>query len=275
MAAGDIIFAEGSLTPSRHALKFIATGDQAALIDEFAVAREAAEDTAGTFTAWVNLPDITGNYGIVSCGDTAAIEFISLRVNAGKIEAECNAATTQQWEIISTNVVITPHRWHHIALTQDASLAAPKIYIDGVEAVTTISNATDNAAWFGQCELIDDGSIGAAEEAGAAGQIRECKGGISDVKYWPAELTPANIKQDYLGQAPASINSTLTDWWKMTDLTNAVTAANPIIKGASILFVNNYSEFTSRTAFLGAVVADDTCMSISGSKGQLMIIKAA
>jgi len=85
MAAGDIHHVTGSLTPSRAAIKFIATGDEAFLIDVFAAARVAANDEAGTVTAWINVPDITGTYGIWSCGDTAAIEFISLRVEAGKL----------------------------------------------------------------------------------------------------------------------------------------------------------------------------------------------
>ena len=183
MATTDIYHIVGSTAPSRPAIKFIGTADQAFLIDVFAAARQAAADPEGTFTAWVNLPDITGDYGIVSCGDTAAIEFITLRVNAGKVEVECNDATTQQWEHISTNVVITPHKWHHLALTNDADLTAPKVCVDGKEVAMTMSNETDNGTWFLDCQLIDDGSIGAAEEAGAGAQIGETTGAIGAVKY--------------------------------------------------------------------------------------------
>lgn len=276
MAAGDILALNGSLTPSRSAAKFIGTGDQACLIDAFAVARQVAADTAGTFTAWINVPNITGTYGIVSCGDTAAIEFISLRVEAGKIAAECNDATTDQWEHTTTNVVITPHKWHHIALVQTADLTPPKIYVDGILITAmTATLETDNAAWFGQCQLIDDGSIGASEEAGAAAQIDEMVGAISDVKYWPAALTALNIIDDYHGHTPAAINSSLTDWWKMEGLTNEVTAANVIVKGASILFVEAYSNFTSKVAHSGVVVADDIAISTKDQLGTCIIVKAA
>lgn len=61
----------------------------------------------------------------------------------------------------------------------------------------------------------------------------------------------------------------------MKDLTNSVTAANAITLGASILFTHNYSEFTSRLVFLGAVVADDIVMSASNDNGYAVIIKAA
>jgi len=278
MADGDILYARGALTPARHALKFIATGDEAALIDEFAVARVAANDTEGTFTAWVNIPDKTGDYAIVSCGDTAAIEFLTLRVTAGKLVIECNDATVDQFEHTSTNIVITPHKWHHVAVTQTATLEAPKLYVDGVKVAQTATLATDNGTWFSDLNLTDDGSIGAGEEAGAAAQIREYKGGISDVKYWTVPLTPAQIKKDYQGQAPDTITGTsgdLTDWWEMKDLTNSVTAANAITLGASILFVNGYSEFTSKMAFLGAVIDDDITIAMTDKTGLCVVLKAA
>lgn len=283
MATTDIYHIVGSLSPSRPAAKFIATGDQACLIDEFAEARVVAADTAGTFTAWVNLPDITGDYGIVSCGDTAAIEFITLRVTAGKLVGECNDGTTDQWEHTSTNVVITPHKWHHVAIAQGADLEAPRLYVDGERIAQTVTLATDNGTWFADCDLIDDGSIGAAEEAGAAAQIRECKGAISDVKYWNVQLTDEEVQQDYEGKDPTTIRKTagtsnLTDWWKMKDLTNSVTAANPIVKGASIIFQNQYSEFSSRFHFTpaaAAVVADKVLISVKDDAGHAIIIKAA
>lgn len=282
MATTDIYHIIGSVNPARDAAKFIATADQACVIDAHAIAREAAEDAAGTYTAWVNIPDITGNYGIVSCGDTAAIEFITMRITAGKLVGECNDGTVDQWEHTSTNVVITPHKWHHIALAQGADLEAPRLYVDGERIAQTATLATDNGTWFADCGLIDDGSIGAAEEAGAAGQIRECKGAISDVKYWKVQLTDAQVKEDYQGRDPTTINTTagvsnLTDWWKMKDLTNEATAANVIVKGASILFCNGYSEFTSRLSFATGTPVDEDNVSIAVSDGvgHCVVIKAA
>lgn len=280
MATTDIYTISGALTPCRDAAKFIATADQACLIDEHAVARTAANDTAGTYTAWVNIPDITGDYGIVSCGDTAAIEFITLRITAGKLVGECNDGTVDQWEHTSTNVVITPHRWHHIAISQGADLEAPRLFVDGERIAQTATLETDNGTWFADCDGIDDGSIGAAEEAGAAAQIRECKGAISDVKYWKVQLTDDQVREDYQGKPPATITGTtadLTDWWKMKDLTNAVTAANAIVKGASILFCSGYSEFSSKLAFATGTPVDEDNVQITASDGvgYGMVIKAA
>lgn len=282
MAAGDIIVAVGGISPSRHAAKFIATADHNISIDAWAAARVAANDAAGTISAWIMIPDISGTYGIVSAGDTAAIEFISLRVEAGKITAECNDGTVDQWEHTTTNVVLTPHKWHHIALVQTASLEAPKIYVDGVLITAmTATLETDNGTWFADCDAIDSGSIGASEEAGAAAVIDECKGGISDVKYWKAALTAAEVKKDFQSAAPAGLGmsgavSNLTDWWDMDgDAVNSVTAANNGTASASVLFVNEYSSFTSRVVFSGVVVADDICISVNEREGHCYIIKAA
>lgn len=281
MATTDIYHIAGSLTPSRKAAKFIATADQAVVIDAFAVARVAAGDTTGTFSAWINVPDITGNYGIISAGDTAAIEFITLRVVAGKVEAELNDATALKWEHATTNIVITPHKWHHVAVTQDATAQAPQIYVDGVNVAQTVVDETDNSLWFAATTLIDDASIGAAEEAGAAAQIREFKGGISDVKYWTVALTDSQIIADYENNPPADITGTttdLTDWWDFDDdYVNSVTAANNGAAGASILLVNQYSEFTSRLSFMtGTPVDEDNVqISIKDQEAHATVIKAA
>ncbi len=281
MADGDQYHIAGNLSPARAAVKLIATGDQALLIDAWAVARVSAGDTEGTITAWIMVPDITGDYGIVSAGDTAAVEFITLSVKAGKIRIACNDATALKLDHSTTDVVIEAHRWYHIAVTQNAELSPPGIFVDGVKKATTQTDETDNGTWFVDLALIDDASIGAAEEAGAAGQTKEMKGAVSDVKYWDVELTPAQVKQDFSGRPPDSITGTsgdLTDWWDMKDdFVNRVTAANGGTAGASLKLVNAYSEFSSRMAFMTGtpVVADDISISASDGVGHGIVIKAA
>ena len=279
MTDGDMYHVAGNLTPARAAIKLIATADQALLIDAWAVARVAAGDTTGTITAWIMVPDITGDYGIVSAGDTAAIEFLTLRITAGKLVVELNDATADKFEYTSTNIVIEAHRWHHVAVVQDA--VKPILYVDGKAVAMTATLATTPGLWFGALTLTDDASIGAAEEAGAAAQIREMKGAISDVKYWDVALTALQIDKDYDGQAPDDITGTsgdLTDWWDMKDdVTNRVTAANGGTAGASLKLVNAYSEFSSRLAFMtgSPVAADDISISVSTGVGHAVVIKAA
>ena len=72
MTAGDIITIKGS-TYSRKAAAFDSTDDYI-LADAHAVARVAGNDTTGTYSAWVYLDDIGGNYTLVSAGDNDSAE---------------------------------------------------------------------------------------------------------------------------------------------------------------------------------------------------------
>ncbi len=272
------------MKPAKAALKFSAVADAQLAIDAFAVTRFAANDTAGTITAWITPVDITGDYAVVSFGDTAAIEFITLSIKAGKIRIECRDATVLQYDHASTDVVLTPHKLTHIAVTQNALIGAenpPKLYIDGVQVATTMTDETDNGTWFADLDLVDDGSIGAAEEAGAAAVTKEFKGGIYDVKYWKVELTPQEVNDDYKGKDPTRISTSgdLTDHWDFSKteaavVTNVITAANNgAITGA--LFQNSYSEFTSRLGFqVVAVVADSINIAIDDETGHAVVIVA-
>ncbi len=280
MATTDIYHIVGSLRPSRHAAKFIATADQAVLIDAFAVTRVAANDTVGTFSAWVNIPDITGDYAIISIGDTAAIEFLTLRVTAGKLVVECNVATADKYEHTSTDVVITPHRWYHVAVTHADDSEPDKLYVDGVRVAQTVTLGTDNSVWINDMDLTDDGSIGAGEEAGAAAQIREFKGAISDVKYWNVTLTDKQVLQDFDGVPPDTITGTagqLKNHWDFDDDYIDNVAGEDGTAGASILLVNQYSEFTSRLSFMtGTPVDEDNVqIAIKDQEGHATVIKAA
>jgi len=281
MATTDIYQIVGGLQGRRSVAFLGGAVDDAVQIDAFAAARVAANDTAGTFTAWVNVPDITGTYAVVSCGDASVVEYISLTIAAGKIEATCNDNTTLQWEVNTTNVVLTPHKWHHIAITQNATTGisgTPKIYVDGVEipySDLTITDATDNGTWFDDCAGIDGGSIGAAEEGGDAGLTEEFKGGISDIKYWSVELTAAQIDNDYKG----IINTTnlISHWDFNGDYIDSVSAHNGTAAG-DIILTSDYSEFTSKlrnTLAAAPVVADKVVFSVENNTGYAIIIKAA
>ncbi len=280
MATTDIFHVVGSLTPARHAAKFIATADQAVLIDAFAVTRVAANDTIGTFSAWINIPDDTGDYAIISIGDTAAIEFLTLRVTAGKLVVECNVATADKYEHTSTDIVITPHRWYHVAVTHADNTEPDRLFVNGLRIAQTATLGTDNSVWINDMDLTDDGSIGAGEEAGVAAQIREFKGAISDVKYWNATLTDAQVLDDFNGKAPDTITGTSGDlknhWDFDDDFVDNVAAENGTA-GASILLMNKYSEFSSRLAFSAGtpVDEDNVQIAIKDQEGHATVIKAA
>jgi hypothetical protein len=167
MATTDIYHIVGGLR-GRHAVAFIGGAvDDGVQIDELASDRVTANDTAGTFTAWINVPDKTGTYAILGCGDADAVDYFYLAVVAGEIQAKCaRPGPNIAWDLITSGANLSPHIWHHIALVQDA--VKPKIYIDGVEfslskGTLTETDVTEATFWFDTCAGIDGAHIGAAD----------------------------------------------------------------------------------------------------------------
>src|SRR3990167_6261832 len=280
MATTDVYHISGSLTPSRQAVAFIGGDvDDGIQVDAFAVTRTAANDTAGTITAWVNMPDIAGTYTILGLGDANVVEYIHFSVENGKLFAACNDATTMQWDVNSTNVVIKPHQWHHVALVQDAT--APTFYVDGYKVARTDTTTTDLAEWITNLDGLDGAHIGAADSIGGLGALtQEFKGAISDVKYWKVALTAAQILDDFNGKAPASITGTaadMTNWWDLqNNLVDSVAAEDATAVGGIIR--TSYSEFTSRLKFepgAAAVVADVLAVGFDQGRGHAVLVKAA
>lgn len=274
MAAGDIYQITGGLK-GRYATAFLGGAvDDGIQVDAFALARGDV-DTTGTFTAWINVPDITGSYAIIGCGDASVDEFITFSIVAGKLEINCTDNTTKQYEVTSTNVIIKPHNWQHVAVVHNG--VRPTIYVDGVAVAMTDTVSTTLASWFKACAGIDGGHIGAAEEGGAAALTLEFKGGISNVKYWNSALTSSQIVNDFKGLA---YTTTLLANWDMNN--DYVNAANPGTYNGSavgdIILTSNYSEFTSRfrnEPAAPAVVADDVTFTADNETGYAIIVKAA
>ena len=280
MATTDIYHISGSLTPSRQSVAFLGGDvDDGIQVDAFAVTRTAANDAAGTITAWVNMPDIAGTYTILGLGDANVVEYIHFSIENGKMFAACNDATTMQWDVNSTNVVIKPHQWHHVALVQDGTM--PQFYVDGYIVARTDTTTTDLAEWIVNLDGLDGAHIGAADSiGGAAALTQEFKGAISDVKYWKVALTAAQILDDFNGKAPASITGTtadLTNWWDLqNNLVDSVAAEDGTAVGAIIR--TSYSEFTSRLKFepgAAAVVADELHVGFDQGRGHAVLVKAA
>ena len=283
MAAGDIYHISGDLQ-GRRATAFLGGNvDDGIQIDAFAAARVAANDTAGTFTAWINVPDITGTYTIIGCGDASAVEYMHFSIEAGKLwAAGAKVGPNVAWDINSTNVVITPHKWHHVAFKHSGAGGRVYMYIDGEIVAMTDTDVTEAAYWFDDFSLIDGAHIGAADSiAGGALLTQEFKGAISDVKYWAVALTDAQVKDDYEGKIPEDITGTAADlisWWDMDgDYIDSVAGHNGTAVG-DIILDNNFSEFTSRlkyTCTAPPVVADDLSFSCDRGVGHAIVVKAA
>jgi hypothetical protein len=276
MATTDIYHISGGLK-GRHAVAFLGGNvDDGVQIDEFVADRVTANDTTGTITAWINVPDKTGTYCIIGFGDASAVEYIYLAYVAGQIQAKCaRVGPNVAWDLISTNASIKPHYWHHVALVQDAVI--PKIYLDGVELTLTLTDVSESSYWFDTCALLDGGHIGAADSiAGDAALTLEFKGAISNVKYWNAALTGDQIKNDF-----NEVNNTtnlISHWDFNDDYLDRVTASNNDGTAVGdIILTNNYCEFTSRLRYMTGVplVADSLVCFADGGTGHAVVIQAA
>jgi len=275
MATTDIYHISGALSPARKSIRFLGGNvDDYIQVDAWAAARTAANDAVGTISAWINMPDKVTTGTVLCAGDKNVVEYIHFSVENGKLFAACVDATTMQWDINSTNVVIKPHTWHHVAIVQDG--VRPTMYVDGVAVAMTDTDATDLAEWFVNLDGLDSGRIGAGNIAGDDSVTQEFKGAISDVKYWNAALTAAQVKDDYNGTAVLATN--LQSHWKFDDdLIDDGLGADDGTKVGDIVFNNNYSEFTSRFGFLTGtpVVADLVKFSTDKGVGHAIVIQQA
>lgn len=281
MAVTDIYHITGGLA-GRKAVVFVGGNtDDYVQVDALAVARTAANDTVGTITAWINVADITGTYTIMGFGDDNVVEFLEFNVEAGKLAARCTDATVAQFVSVTSNIVIKPHTWMHVAVVQNANLAGPQFFVNGVKVASTNSTTTDLNEWFNNCDGIDKGLIGAANKSGNSSITQEFKGAISDIKYYSAALTDAQVLNDFASpQLNTTLNAaSLNAYYDFDDdyVDNGLGAANGTAV-SDIVLNNNYSEFTSRMRFMTAVpVVADTlvCFADDCGNGHAIVVQAA
>lgn len=280
MAAGDIYHVRGALVPAKNAIKFIGgNSDDYLQVNAAAVARVAANDTKGTFSAWVMPANVTDTMCIICAGDDNVVEFLELNIEAGVVTARCTDATTPQFVTAADQTdanEIVQHRWQHIAMVQNADGKGVKLYLNGKKMASTNSTTTDVDEWFNNLDGIDTMRIGAANKAGDASVTNEFKGHIADVKYWSVALTDAEVLEEYGGQIPQTAN--LQNWWELFDdfIDDGAGEDNGTAVG-DIILAGNASEFSSRLAFMtgSPVVADTLTISVNNNVGHAVVIKAA
>lgn len=276
MATTDLHFVSGGLQPVRRGMRFLGGGVDDGVQVDAAGAAMANVSITGTLSAWVMIPDNTGSYAIIGFGDASVDEFITFSIVAGKLECNCTDATVKAYEITSTNVVITPHKWHHVAVTHDG--VRPRLYVDGKAVAMTDTVSTSLTKWFFSCGNIDGAHIGAAEEGGAAALTLEFKGYISDVHVWAGTttqgaLTESEIKQDMDGVTVGTAHNIWTLNQNVLDTGSG--ADNGTIVGD--LIYSDGNEFSSRLTFLETVplAADNITILSDGRIGYAYSILAA
>ena len=282
MATTDIYTVQGSLCPCREAIRFRGGAtDEGIQIDTLAAALVAGNHTKGTITAWIMCPDNTGTYTYIGFGDASAVEYVVCNLAAGKIQLKIvDTAVGTLLDVITTNQVITPNQWHHVAIVQNAG--TPVIYVDGVKKAITLTTDTSLGQWFADLDVIDGAHIGTADSiAGDAALTQEFKGYISDVKVWSgtadtAALTEAQIKEDINGVP--NTTSLLAHYDMKREVVNQ---ANPGTYNGTLTATAVYSdacEFACKLTFnptFTIVSADYRNLSISGKIGFAILTDAA
>lgn len=199
MATTDMYTIRGNVEPARAALRCIGgNSDDYVQVNAAAVARVAANDTVGTWTAVVMVPDILQTRTcIIGAGDDNVVEFLELNIELGLLTARCTDATTAQFVTQADAVHIKPFQWHHVAVVQRADGFGPRLYVDGQPIARTNDTTTDVNEWFNNLDGIDTMRIGAANNQGDASVTNEFKGFISDVRIYTDAKSDADILSIY------------------------------------------------------------------------------
>ena len=202
MTAGDVIVVDGAVGPARQAAAFDGTDDYI-LADAHAVARVAANDTTGTYSAWIYLDNVTGTQAILSAGhNDSANEYLEIYVNSSSnlvISLKQGGAIQFATRTKGAEFSNLSKTWVHIAAVQNGT--QPALYINGVARTTTNVTSKDLTMWYDELANCDKFAIGCLESNKT--HTEDFSGMISDVKYWNKALTAEEVLKDYNGEALA------------------------------------------------------------------------
>jgi hypothetical protein len=273
MTAGDVIVVDGAVGPARQAAAFDGTDDYI-LADAHAVARVAANDTVGTYSAWVYSDTVSSYFSILSSGDNDGNEYLFLFLNSNRLSIELRVAGTIQFLIAETTGSIPAKTWTHVAVVQNGT--QPALYVNGKNVAVTNSTATDITAWYDELTSCDKFAIGVREYNGT--HTNDFNGMISDVKYWNKALTAAEVAKDYNGEALADDGTylqlhLLKGYFGITD--QGLGADDGTLTGHAYL-CGWGSEWSRRLETSGAVVADSIqTIPYERGRARTVIVKAA
>ena len=214
MAAGDVITVneDGS---GRKGVLYDGTGDfnQA---NAHAVARVAANDASGCYTAWVYVDNLTGSYSILGGGDNnGAAEHFYIAILAGKVQLHFRPAAAVSFTVVETAISLTARTWHHVCVNHTG--VRPDIYIDGAVVAMTDTVSTDLTDWYDELPDVDEFTIGATTKNNVESNL--FLGAIGQVKYYAIPLTAAEILREARGQDQiADVNNAA----RITDLATAL-----------------------------------------------------
>ncbi len=272
MAAGDIKTVVADRFEHKPAVVLDGVDDYV-LADAHAVARVAAGDTVGTYSAWVMVDKLAGVDTILSVGDNnSTTEGLVFNIDTnGKLRAILEFGAAEQWDIAETGQSIKPNVWTHVTLVQNGT---PQMYINGKKIVITASTTTALSAWYNILANCDKFAIG-VEETNAT-HINDYGGAIGEVKYWNKALTADEIYNDFQGNVLSDDGTYLQLDINMDgDVTDAGLGADDGTLVGNAYLDPEFAQLTSKLRVMGPVVADN--FSIAATQGSIhaAVVKAA
>ena len=273
MATTDVYSICGSLTPTKPALRFRANAADGVQVDAAIAAIVTANHTIGTFSAWIMVPNNTGTYTIFGAGNSATVEYMTISVKAGLIQALIiDTGPSTRIDVSTPANSIKPNTWHHVAVVQDA--VCMKIYIDGILQTLTWATSTEITQWFDDLDTINGGHIGAADSvAGGAALSQEFKGYISDVRIWSGTTSASALTEKQVGQVMSGQTvGAAYEWWTLdrSVVSKGSNATTGTIAGALIYVDAN--EFSSKLTFTAYTLIAATNVSLCMSNGTAMAL---
>ncbi len=275
MTAGDVHYVSGRLEGRKSFAFPAAVSDDYIQVDAAAAALVAANNASGTWTAWINMPNITGTFTIIGAGDNNLVEFIELNVEAGLLTCRHTDEATPEFVTQADQIDFKPHRWFHVAVTQRAGGLGVDLFVNGQAIAKTNDTSTNVDAWFIGTDAIDTMRIGAANKVGNGSVTNDFLGAISDVKIFDVPLTAQQVLDDYNG----IVNTTnLHNHWDMDD--DLVDQGSGLDNGTDVgtdgILTNNYSEFTSRLKYIEILpLAAELNLTADDGVGYAVFIDAA
>lgn len=192
MAAGDVITIIES--PISKKGNYFDGTDDYVLHDAHGVARVAANDTVGTYTAWIYIDTFAANtQTILSAGDNSSTnEFLQFLIEAtsDKLTVILNHGGAAQFKVREVTASINAREWTHVAIVQDGT--QPALYVNGINVAVVNVTSTDLTFWYDELTLVDKFAIGVLETNNT--HLEDFGGAIGQVKYWSTNLTAAEIK---------------------------------------------------------------------------------
>ena len=243
MTAGDVEVIKGKIN-SHLAVSYDGTGDELQ-INAHAVARNSANDTAGTYSFWFMPDNITGTYGLIACGDAVggAAETLLIQQAANDIRVYGRSQGAAGFDFITTAAALVAREWAYVTVVQDG--VKPKIYINGLLVAATETASVNPDHWFNDFTGLDEARIGCRTLNGAEDQF--LLGVMGAVKYWSVGLTAAQVLiefDDDLSHRTGDqtiLDAALEESWAWDgvltsstgDATTAVIVANAYLSGWS------------------------------------------